>query len=165
MKKNQWSTETLEKFKNEFPNRYNKELANELGIGLRTVTLKARQLNIEKDTDFLIVKKKIEWTTEMLDKFKREFPHKFNRELAQEFGVSYRTVVKKARQLKLEKQTNFLQLNKPIIQKMARVATTVEVIQRVHSKRNASIKRDKLRLAYGLDPYLKMKLNPKELLT
>lgn len=50
---------------------------------------------------------KIEWTPAMLDELTRRFPTEFNKDIAASLGVSWRSVVRKARELGLEKVENF----------------------------------------------------------
>ena len=65
---------------------------------------------------------KIKWTPEMIGKLTDKFAKTFNKELAAELGVSWRTLVRKARELKLEKEDSFLDKNRTIIQTMAKAA-------------------------------------------
>lgn len=64
----------------------------------------------------------IEWTSEMLEAVKNKFPVTFNKELAAELGVSWRTLVRKARELGIEKEPNFLEKRRKTITKMAQSA-------------------------------------------
>jgi len=58
----------------------------------------------------------------MIGKLTDKFAKTFNKELAAELGVSWRTLVRKARELKLEKEDSFLDKNRTIIQTMAKAA-------------------------------------------
>lgn len=60
-----------------------------------------------------------EWTPAMLKKLRTYFPVAFNRELAEDLGVSMRTLIRKARELGLEKEPGFLDKNRKIISRMA----------------------------------------------
>ena len=51
---------------------------------------------------------KIFWSKQMLDDLRRMFPTSKNQEVAEYLGVSLRTVVRKARELGLEKDQNWL---------------------------------------------------------
>lgn len=50
---------------------------------------------------------KIEWTPAMLAELKARFPTDFNKDIAASLGVSWRSVVRKARELGLQKIDNF----------------------------------------------------------
>jgi hypothetical protein len=65
-------------------------------------------------------KNKIQWTPEMIHRLKFEFKYAYNKTLAIELGVSWRSLVRKARELGLEKEEGFLEKRKLQIQKMAR---------------------------------------------
>jgi hypothetical protein len=62
---------------------------------------------------------KIEWTPEMIHRLKFEFKYAYNRALAIDLGVSPRSLIRKARELGLEKEEGFLEKRKEQIQKMA----------------------------------------------
>ena len=63
---------------------------------------------------------KITWTEEMIHRLKYEFKYAYNKSLAIDLGVSWRSLVRKARELGLEKEDGFLEKRKLQIQKMAR---------------------------------------------
>ncbi len=65
---------------------------------------------------------KINWTPEMITKVKAEFPTRYNKELAEQLNVSWRSLVRKARELGIEKEEGFLENRKSEIQAMAREA-------------------------------------------
>ena len=118
----------------------------------------------------------IEWTDEMVDIITSKFATSFNRDLADELGVSMRTMIRKARELGLEKEPGFLDKNRKKISQMARDARSPnptkgqkgwsvpamknnpELIERVHRKRNETIKNEKFRLRVGLQPETKLRL-------
>lgn len=133
--------------------------------------------------------KKIRWTPEMIKKIKREFPVKYNRVLAKELNVSMRSLIRKARELGIQKENDFLVKRKKEIQKMSREAhpphpykgikgwyvpnseatrfkpgnissmkTNPDVVQKVRKKRNETIARDRRRLRLGLPPLSNLKL-------
>ena len=60
-------------------------------------------------------------TPSMLSKLYRDFPKKFNRELAAELGVSVRTLIRKARELGINKEPDFLDRNREVISRMAAI--------------------------------------------
>jgi hypothetical protein len=131
----------------------------------------------------------IEWTDEMIDIISSKFATSFNRELAEELGASMRTMLRKARKLGLEKETEFLNKNRKEISRMAKesrrpnstkgqkgwsvpgsekyrfkpghvpaMKDNPELIQRVHQKRNETIKNEKFRLRIGLKQKTKLRL-------
>ena len=131
----------------------------------------------------------IEWTDEMVDIITSKFATSFNRDLADELGVSMRTMIRKARELGLEKEHGFLDKNRKKISQMARDARSPnptkgqkgwsvpggeryqfkpghvpamknnpELIERVHRKRNETIRNEKFRLRVGLHPETKLRL-------
>ena len=59
------------------------------------------------------------WTEKRLDTLKEKFSTTFNIELAKEIGVSQRTLIRKARELKLEKEVDFLKKRRNVIGAMA----------------------------------------------
>ncbi|WP_372775635.1 hypothetical protein [Mangrovibacterium sp.] len=63
---------------------------------------------------------KTEWTEEMLHRMKFEFKYAYNKQLAIDLGVSWRTLVRKAREMGLEKEEGFLEKRKQHIQYLAR---------------------------------------------
>jgi len=50
---------------------------------------------------------KTSWSQEDLKYLIANFPHQWNKDLAKHFGIGWRTVVRKARELKLEKAPDF----------------------------------------------------------
>ena len=65
---------------------------------------------------------KVVWTKDMLDILKSEFSTSFNRDLATKLGVSIRTIIRKARELNLDKEEFFLETRRNDITEMARKA-------------------------------------------
>ena len=131
----------------------------------------------------------IEWTDEMIEIITSKFATSFNRDLADELGVGVRTVIRKARELGLEKEAGFLEKNRREISQMAKEARrpnptkgqkgwsvpgsekyrfkpghipamkdNPELIERVHRKRNETIRNEKFRLKVGLEPETKLRL-------
>lgn len=62
------------------------------------------------------------WTKEMIEKLKIEFPYRFSRDIGKDLGLSIRTIIRKARELGLEKEDRFLQKRKAKISELARKA-------------------------------------------
>lgn len=132
---------------------------------------------------------KTTWTTEMETDLIRLFPLNYNKDVAAHFNLSMRTIIRKARELRLSKEDNFFELRKNEIIEMAvknrrpnrtkgikgwfvpggektrykkgnipATATDAELVKKIHVKRNATIRRDRLRRKYGMSPLTKFKL-------
>ena len=131
---------------------------------------------------------KITWSETMLHTLINKFPTTYNKDIAKELNIGWRSVIRKARELKLEKEPGFLELRRSEITKMAvkshpphqhkgdkgwsvpnsessrfklgniSVMNDPEIIKKVHKKRNETIRKEKLRLKYGLPQLTKMKL-------
>ena len=65
---------------------------------------------------------KVIWTDDMLEALKCEFSFSFNRDLASKLEVSMRTLIRKARELGLEKEDMFLESRREQITELARKA-------------------------------------------
>lgn len=65
---------------------------------------------------------KIDWTPEMVDTLKKEFPTSYNAELANALEVSSRSLIRKARELGLDKEPDFLKKRRLDIGRMAKKA-------------------------------------------
>ncbi len=122
----------------------------------------------------------IQWTDEMLNKLRKEFPAQFNKELAAELKVSWRTLVRKARELGIEKEAGFLKKNKEEILKMAVAGNHYTYTspsenflkhsfkkgerrhhhkidyEALHEKRRKTIAMDKIRISFGMEPLTKL---------
>lgn len=128
---------------------------------------------------------KIHWTDEMILKLKAEFAIRFSRDIGADMGISIRSVIRKARELGLEKEAGFLDKNRKEISARAQEARPEnptkgdssfripggEAFQfkkgqarhpvdyeKIHEKRNATIQKEKLRIKYGLQQKTKLKL-------
>jgi hypothetical protein len=64
----------------------------------------------------------VDWDSRMLRIIKTKFPNTFNKQVADECGVSVRTLIRKARELGLEKEEGFLDKNRAAISQMAKEA-------------------------------------------
>lgn len=131
----------------------------------------------------------IKWTDEILETLQRKFPTTFNKVLAEELGVGWRTLVRKARELGLEKEDGFLDKNRRAITEMARdarppnehkgkkgfvipgsekyrfkpgnvpaMAHDRELVERVRQSRNETIREERMRLRMGLEPLTRLGL-------
>lgn len=125
----------------------------------------------------------------MLNRLKNEFPTRYNRVLAADLGVSMRSLIRKARELGIEKEAGFLDKRRNEISRMAneakppnptkgkkgwcvpnseatrfkpgqpsRMKTNPDLVQKVRRKRNETIRRERIRLKIGLKPLTKLKL-------
>ncbi len=129
------------------------------------------------------------WTDEMILKLQQLFPVMYNKELAKILGVSWRTLVHKARELNVYKEPCFLEKRRAEITKMAVEAHppnphkgdkgwTVPnsekyqfktgntscmknpvIADKVRNKRNEIIRIERLRIKYGLNQKTNLKLN------
>ncbi|HCW07347.1 MAG TPA: hypothetical protein DGG95_08285 [Cytophagales bacterium] len=130
------------------------------------------------------------WTDEMLQKLKAEFPFRFNKDIAKDLKLGWRTIVRKARELGLEKDENFFLDQKENILQACKDSlppnpmkgvkgwsvpnseatrfkkgqesfmSNPENHRKSNEKRNATIKSERLRLKYNLPQKTKLKLNP-----
>lgn len=125
--------------------------------------------------------KKINWTPDMLNVLTSRFPREFNKDIANSLGVSWRSVVRKAREMGLEKTEDFHKLTGKERGRRAKKSRThnpaqmgpgfvipnsekhrfkkghtpatarnPELVKQIHQKRNELIKRERLRIKYGL---------------
>jgi len=131
---------------------------------------------------------KISWSNEMIIILCNKFSITFNRELAKELKVSMRSLIRKARELNLEKEPGFLEKNRELITKMAvannynkytgikgwsvpnsektrfkkgqqsPMKSNPELIEKVRNKRNETIKRERIRIRLGFSQLTKLNL-------
>ena len=128
---------------------------------------------------------KTEWTPGMIEQLQNEFSTRFSRDIGKEMNISIRTVIRKARELGLEKQDGFLETNKMAISALAQAAKSPNPNKgnkefrilggekhqfvlgqerypvdytKIHNNRNETIRKEKQRLKYGLPQKTKLKL-------
>lgn len=125
----------------------------------------------------------------MIERLFNEFPYRFNKALAADLGVSWRALIRKARELCIDKQLGFLEINRKTISEMAikahpvqstkglkgwcvpgsepfrfkkgnvsPMATDRNVVEKCRKSRNETIRMEKLRLKYGLNQKTKLNL-------
>lgn len=121
----------------------------------------------------------------MIEKLRTEFPNRITIDIAKELGVSLRSAIRKAREIGVEKRENFLDDFRNEITKRATAKKPPNPnkgnkdfripggeqfqfrvgqkpinlnYEQIHQKRNETIKREKLRLKYGLRQETKLKL-------
>ena len=99
--------------RDEFNRRTTREIAAMLGRSYQATAVKASKMGLKKDHYGIV------WTDEQLILLRTYFPIMFNRPLAKWIGVSMRTLIRKARELGLEKKEGFLQERKRDIQRLA----------------------------------------------
>ena len=117
--------------------------------------------------------KGIYWSEEKLDRLYKEFPLRFNKELARDLGVSWRTLVRKARSLGIEKDPDFYNKNRKEIAMRASansrytyVAPSAAFLKNSYKKgerpnidykamgekRSKAVELDRTLIAYGMKP-------------
>ena len=108
-----WTVQDLDTLKREFPNRPTKEVAAMLGRSTQAVAVMAHKKGLAK------YRKGIVWSPRMLKLLADYFPTMFNKPLARWIGVSERTLIRKARELGLNKAEGFLETRRADIQELA----------------------------------------------
>jgi len=63
---------------------------------------------------------KVVWSQEMIDILKKKFPTEYNKYLAIEIGISVRTLIRKARELGIDKEPGFCEIRRDEISRLAR---------------------------------------------
>ena len=131
---------------------------------------------------------RIVWSAEMIQTLINKFPSTHNRVLAKELNVSLRSLIRKARELKIEKEPGFLEKNRAEITKMAMannrnkykgckgwsvpnsegtrfkkgqaslMKTDRDLVERVRRSRNETIRRERIRIQLDLPRLTKLKL-------
>lgn len=108
-----WTVQDLDTLKREFPNRKTKEVAAILGRSTQAVAVMAHKKGLVK------YRKGIVWTSRMLKLLADYFPTMFNKPLARWIGVSERTLIRKARELGIDKAEGFLDTRRADITELA----------------------------------------------
>lgn len=135
--------------------------------------------------------RKTNWTAEMVDKLSAEFPNRFSRDIGNDLGISIRTVIRKAREMGLEKENDFLEKNREEISNRAQIArpenptkglkgwsvpnseayrfkkgnvppnkNNPELVERSARTRNETIRKERMRIKYNLPQQTNLNLNP-----
>lgn len=112
----EWTCRDLDILRLEYPRRKTEEVAKMLNRSARAVSVKACKLGIKKDHYGIV------WTPQMLKLLTDFFPAMFDTPLAKWIGVSKRTLIRKARELGLEKKPGFLEDRREDIKDLARIA-------------------------------------------
>ena len=108
-----WTVQDFDILKREFPVRPTKEVADILGRTAQAVAVMAHKRGMYK------YRKGIVWTPRMLKLLQDYFPTMFNKPLAKWIGVSERSLIRKARELGLNKVDGFLDKRRADIQDLA----------------------------------------------
>ena len=99
--RNEWNRHTIE------------EVATMLHRSYQATAVKASKMGLKKDHYGIV------WTPDQLKLLRDYFPTMFNKPLAKWIGVSLRTMIRKARELGLEKKPGFLDEKRRDIQALA----------------------------------------------
>jgi hypothetical protein len=90
------------------------ELQQTLNKPIKGIYHKARRLKLKREYQG----NKKQWSDEMIEKLKSEYPVRLTKEIAKDFGFGYRTVIRKARELNLVKAVDFIQINREKISEL-----------------------------------------------
>ena len=112
-REDQWTCKELDLLRRNYTKMTNRELARMLRRTVSAANMKAHLLGLKKE------RYGIEWTPQMMKTLTDFFPSMFNKPLAKWLGVSQRTMLRKARELGLEKREGFLEDQRKEIQRMA----------------------------------------------
>lgn len=129
-----WTDNMLEALKNEFPSSFNRNLATKLGVSMRTLIRKARELNLKKE-EFFLESRRNE-ISEMARKAHPGQPTKGMKGWSVPGGEKFR----------------FKKGHIPAMK------INPDIVAKVRDKRNATIRLEKLRLKYGLRTKTKLKI-------
>ena len=99
--------------RNEWNNHTIEDVARMLGRSYKATAVKASKMGLKKDHYGIV------WTPQQLKLLRDFFPTMFNRPLAKWIGVSMRTMIRKARELGLEKKPGFLDVRRKDITALA----------------------------------------------
>lgn len=130
--KTQWTEEMLQHMRDRFPYDFNIDLSKALGVSPRTITRKAREMNLDKEDGFL--DKNRETITKMAT---AALPEPWNK------GISFTPL-----------QLVPTQFKKGCISAMK----DPEVAARATATRNETIRVDRIRRKYGMSPITKLNL-------
>lgn len=131
MKSRKWTNKDLGILRREFPKRPTPEVAKMLGRSVMAVATKASKEGLKKQE-----LPGIKWTPQMLKILTDFFPIMFNRPLALWLQVSQRTMLRKARELGLEKQEGFLDKRRKDISRLAG-----EALRKIPDRKNSRFKK------------------------
>lgn len=109
-----WTSQEEWILRNEYSVKTIAEIAKKLKRTERSISVRACKLGLHRKHP-----RYVEWTPEMLKILNDFFPIMFNKALAKWLGVSFTTMIRKARELGLEKVDGFLDIRRPEISRMA----------------------------------------------
>lgn len=127
MKSKEWTWKELDILHREFPKRPTPEVAKMLGRSPMATAVKASKEGLKKKE-----LPGIKWTPQMLKLLTDFFPIMFNKPLAKWIGVSQRTMLRKARELGLQKQEGFLDKRRKDISRLAG-----EALRKIPDRKNS----------------------------
>ena len=113
MRSRPWTYMDEQIMRNEWNRHTIKEVADMLGRSYQATAVKASKMGLKKDHYGIV------WTPQQLKLLTTYFPTMFNKPLALWIGVSYRTMLRKARELGLEKKPGFLEERRRDISRLA----------------------------------------------
>lgn len=116
MKSKSWTLMEDQIIRSEWARRPADEVAAMVGRSIKAVQIRASKLGVKKDHYGIV------WTPDQLKLLRDYFPTMFNKPLAKWIGVSLRTMIRKARELGLEKKPGFLDERRRDIQALASAA-------------------------------------------
>nr|NQU91582.1 hypothetical protein [Bacteroidota bacterium] len=129
-----WTGEMISTLKREFPVEYNRTLAKKLGVSMRSLIRKAREFGIDKEP-FFLEKRRAEITKMAMDAHPPH-PHKGDPGWC----------------IPNSEHTRF----KP--GQVSLMSVDPELVEKVRTKRNETIRKEKLRIKWGLEPKTKLNL-------
>lgn len=126
MKSRPWTIMDEQILRNEWNRHTIEEVAAMLHRSYQATAVKASKMGLKKDHYGIV------WTPDQLKLLRDYFPTMFNKPLAKWIGVSLRTMIRKARELGLEKKPGFLDERRRDIQALASEA--LKKSTNVHSR-------------------------------
>ena len=113
MKPRPWTIMEEQILRNEWGHHTISEVAKMIGRTYKATAVRASKMGLKKDHYGIV------WTPQQLKLLRDFFPTMFNKPLAKWIGVSMRTMIRKARELGLEKKPGFLNERRKDIQALA----------------------------------------------
>lgn len=114
-KPNSWTPLEIGILEDMFPTEKLSDIAKRLNRSEQAIQVRAYKMGLRRKID----PHKIQWNPQMLKLLTTFFPTMFNKPLAKWIGVSQRTMIRKARELGLEKQEGFLDKRRKDINALA----------------------------------------------
>lgn len=114
-KPNSWTPMEIGILEDMFPTEKLSDIAKKLNRTEQAIQVRAYQMGLRRKVNPHL----IQWTPQMLKLLTTFFPTMFNKPLAKWIGVSQRTMLRKARELGLQKQEGFLDKRRKDINALA----------------------------------------------